>query len=171
MGDADKASIDTLITALKRCFSPSVDREKFYREVEEHRLRPAEDPNLFLWRLKESLRNAEPHLSDTAFDALLRCQFMKGLPQNLQLKLLEYDPTPTLATMTSFAQRFRSVQSLPLTNAACAAITAPPMTNPETHQSDRLLQQQQQLDNQKQQLDTFGGLLSQLAEGQQQIMK
>ena len=39
-------------------------------------LRPLEDPTLVLWQLKEYPCNAEPPLSDTAFEALLHCQFM-----------------------------------------------------------------------------------------------
>ena len=34
-------------------------------------LRLSEDPSLYLWRLKDLLRNAEPVLGDEAFDALL----------------------------------------------------------------------------------------------------
>ncbi len=109
----DKVSLDRLVTSLKRCFSPTADREHHYREFEEQSLRPAEDPNLFLWGLKES------DLLLTAFDALLRRQFLKGLPSDMQLKLLEHDPTPTLAVMTTFAQRFRGLKSLLQKNATC----------------------------------------------------
>eukprot|EP00794_Sanderia_malayensis_P013439 gene13439-biopygen10741 len=73
-----ETSLDSLVASLHKCFCPPSDREWYYQEFENHRLRPAEDPTLFLWRLKESLRNAEPDLSGPAFDALLRQQFFKG---------------------------------------------------------------------------------------------
>ena len=34
---------------------------------------------------------------------------MRGLPSLIRLKLLENNPTPTLADMTAFVQRFRAV--------------------------------------------------------------
>eukprot|EP00794_Sanderia_malayensis_P016602 gene16602-biopygen14025 len=164
LSDGDKTSLDSLVASLHKCFCPPTDRERYYREFEDHRLRPAEDPTLFLWRLKESLRNAEPDLSGPAFDALLRRQFFKGLPEELQLKLLESDPTPTLATMTSFAQRFRSLQRLPTSPAtACAAVA----TSPLAMEDKPLYQQQQQ---QQLQLDNVTGLLSKLAEGQASLI-
>eukprot|EP00794_Sanderia_malayensis_P011549 gene11549-biopygen9219 len=139
------------------------------KEFEDHRLRPAEDPTLFLWRLKESLRNAEPDLSRPAFDALLRWQFFEGLPEELQLKLLESDPKPTLATMRSFAQRFLSLQRLPTSPAtACAAVATRPLAL-----ADQPLSQQQQLKQPQQQqlqLDNVTGLLSKLAEGQASLI-
>ncbi len=60
-----------LTIAMKACFSPSIKQESYYREFEEQGLRPAEDPALFLWRLKEEIRNADSDLSDIAFTALL----------------------------------------------------------------------------------------------------
>eukprot|EP00794_Sanderia_malayensis_P019298 gene19298-biopygen16178 len=161
LSDGDKTSLDSLVASLHKCFCPPTDRERYYREFEDHRLRPAEDPTLFLWRLKGSLRNAEPDLSAPAFDALLCRQFFKGLPEELQLQLLEFDPTPTLATMTSFAQQFRSLQRLPTSPAtACAAVATSPLA-----MEDKPLYQQQQL-RQQLQLDDVTGLLSKLAEGQ-----
>ncbi len=168
--DGDKVSLDRLATSLQRSFSPATDRERYYREFEDQRLRPAEDPNLFLWRLKECLRNAEPDLSATAFDALLRRQFLKGLPGDMQLKMLEHDPTPTLAVMTSFAQRFRSLKSLPLSTATCAAVAAPPEPQEAHGRDDRYQQQQHQLDRQQTQLDNVSGLLGQLADGQSKLI-
>ena len=95
--EEEKDTLPTLLASLRRCFVPIADREKFYREFDQLALRPSEDPSLFLWRLKELLRNAEPDLSDDAFDALLRRQFMKGLPFQIRMKLLESDPTPDLS--------------------------------------------------------------------------
>ncbi len=167
--DGDKVSLDRLVPSLQRCFSPATDRERYYREFEDQRLRPAEDPNLFLWRLKETLKNAEPDLSPTAFDALLRRQFLKGLPGEMQLKLLEHDPTPTLAVMTSFAQRFRSLKSLPPNSTSAAVAALPPSHDAHGH-DDRFRQQQQQLDRQQTQLDTVNSLLDQIADGQAKLI-
>eukprot|EP00795_Rhopilema_esculentum_P011176 gene11176-biopygen2777 len=83
----------------------------------------AEDPTLYLWRLKDALHLAEPDLSEDAFDALLRRQFFKGLPNVVQLKLLESHPTPGLDEMLAFSKRFRSLQVLPSGNPAYATTT------------------------------------------------
>ena len=98
-----------LLTSLTRCFTPAVAREKFYRDFDQEALRPSEDPSLYLWRLKDLLRNAEPDLGDEAFDALRRRQFMKGLPFKIRMKLLEPDPTPNLSKMVAFVQRYRAL--------------------------------------------------------------
>ena len=113
-----RGTYNALVTNLKTCFAPSVDRERYYQQFDDTVLRPSEDPKLFLWRLKECLRNAEPSLSDTAFDALLRLQFMKAMPHDWKLKLLESDPTPTLDNMVQFAQRNRALQSVPTRHSA-----------------------------------------------------
>ena len=114
---------------LKSCVAPSVDRERYYQQFEDTVLRPSEDPKLFLWRLKECLRNAEPSLLDMAFEALLRRQFMKAMPHDWKLKLLESDPTPTLDTMVQFAQRNHALQSVPTRHSAgitaCVQNTSP----------------------------------------------
>ena len=52
---------------------------------------------------------ANPDLSEDARDALLSRQFMKGLPPDLRLRLLEHNPMPSLAEMQSFVQRCRAV--------------------------------------------------------------
>ena len=94
-------------------FSPITDRERHYRLFDEMTLRTLEDPTPILCRLKDTLRKAEPDLSDTAFDAMLRRQFMNALPPDLQLKLLESDPTPNLDTVLKFAQSIRALRALP----------------------------------------------------------
>ena len=119
----DKDTLPHLLDSLTKCFTPMANREQFYREFEQQALRPTEDPSLYLWRLKDLLRRAEPDLSADAFDALLRRQFMKGLPLTLRIKLLASDPTPNLAKMVSFAQRFRALDDLPTDPPAqCAAV-------------------------------------------------
>eukprot|EP00795_Rhopilema_esculentum_P004057 gene4057-20233_t len=74
---------------------------------------PSKDLTLFLWGLKDTLRKAEPGLSDTHFNTLICRQFMKALPSDLQLKLLESDPTPNLDTMLKFAKRIRASRTWP----------------------------------------------------------
>jgi len=98
-----KSTYDKFTDHLLQSFSLAAEREQYYFQFDEQTLRPGEDPTLFLWRLKELLERAEPDLSDTAKDALLRCQFIKGLPQNIRLRLLESNATPNLAEMLFFA--------------------------------------------------------------------
>ena len=69
LAEGEKDTLPHMIASLKRCFTPAVDREKFYRDFNQQTVRPSEDPSLYLWRLKDLLRNAEPDLSDDAFDA------------------------------------------------------------------------------------------------------
>eukprot|EP00794_Sanderia_malayensis_P020742 gene20742-biopygen17126 len=90
----EKDTFPHLTASLRQCFTPAVDRER-HRAFEESTLQPSEDPALFLWRLKASFTDAEPDLSADAYDALLKRQFMKGLPATIQMKLLETEPVPT----------------------------------------------------------------------------
>ena len=69
LAEGVKDTLAHLLTSLKKWFTPAFARETFYREFEQEALRPSEDPSLYLWRLKDLLRNAEPDLSDEAFDA------------------------------------------------------------------------------------------------------
>ena len=94
-----KTTYDNLVASLWTCFYPATYRERYYQEFASSRLRPTEDPVLFLWRLKESLLIAAPGLSNTAFDALLHRQFMNAMPPHLQSKLLAAHPTPSLEFM------------------------------------------------------------------------
>ena len=155
--DDQKSTYDGLEANLQACFSPSIHREHYYREFKDQRLRPAEDPALFLWRLKESLRNAEPELSETAFDALLRRQFMKGLPSSVQLKLLESDSTHSLDTMLSFSQRFRAIEELPRLS-VCAAMDQPISgLAPEQHE---------QITRQSHEIKALQSMVREISEGQ-----
>eukprot|EP00794_Sanderia_malayensis_P016494 gene16494-biopygen12159 len=88
---------------------PAVDRERHFSEYEQRILRRNEDSSLFLCDFKEMLRKADTALQDDARDALLARQFMKGLPSDIRLRLLESNPTPSLHDMTSFVQRFRAI--------------------------------------------------------------
>ena len=78
---------------------------------------------VYLDSLAEGEKDAEPELSDDAFDALLLRQFMKGLPFSICMKLLESEPTLDLDKMVSFAHRFRALNELPVgPPAPCAAV-------------------------------------------------
>ena len=109
-----------------------MNHERFYPDFEQQILCPTEDPSLYLWRLKEILRNAELDLPQEASEVLLYGQFLKGLLANLRLKLLESDPDPDLPKMLLFAQRFRAFEALPCTspNPSCTTVnTASPPIN------------------------------------------
>ena len=63
------------------------------------------------------LTKADPTLEDGVCTALLSCQFMKGVPHSLRLKVLESNLTPKVKEMSEFVKRFcaihRSDDSLP----------------------------------------------------------
>ena len=82
--------------ALKEAMCPSACKEVFYAEFEARLLKPGEDPSAYKWELEQILAKAEPNIDAGAKTVLLTRQFMKGLPQNIRLKLLENDPTPDL---------------------------------------------------------------------------
>ena len=89
---------------------------------------------------------AEPTLSDLAFDALLRRQFMKALPSSLAVKLLDTDPTPSLELNVSFAQQHHALTALPsgpsvgIPTCAVQSCTAPQQpTKPSSAEFDALL--------------------------------
>ena len=96
--------------ALKEAMCPSACKEVFYAEFEARLLKPGEDPSVYKWELEQILAKAEPNIDAGAKTALLTRQFMKGLPKNIRLRLLENDPTPALPKMVSFVQRYRAIQ-------------------------------------------------------------
>ena len=104
-----KDTYSHLTTQLQKALCPVVARERYFAEFEHRCLRPNEDPSLFLWDLREILLKADPNLSEDAQTALLSRQFMKGLTDDLRIRLLEHDPTPTLKTMEEFVQRYRAI--------------------------------------------------------------
>ena len=89
---------------------PTAHRENVYAEFEARTLRPGEDPAVYKWDLEQKLLKADPLRDDQAKEALLLRQFMRGLPRNLKIRMLENYPTPTLANMVAFVQRYRAVQ-------------------------------------------------------------
>ena len=70
-------------------------------------MRPDEDPSVYKWELENILSKADPTLSEDAKTALLTRQFSRDLPPSL--KMLEHNPTPTLAEMINFTQRFHAL--------------------------------------------------------------
>ena len=104
-----KDAYNTLVLHLREVLCPLVDREHHYADFESRQLRPSEDPSLFLWSLQDLLSKADPTLSQDAKTALLGRQFIRGLPADLRLRLLEHDPTPTLSSMVDFTKRHRAI--------------------------------------------------------------
>jgi len=109
LADAQKDTYAHLVKFLRDRLCPVVDCERLYAEFESRHLRPNEDPSLFLWALEDILSKADPYLSDAAKQALLGRQFLRGLPNEIKLRLLEHDPTPKLTSMVEFVQRFHAV--------------------------------------------------------------
>ena len=73
-------------------------------------MRLGEDPAVYKWELEQALEKADPSLDKPAKEVLLTRQFMKGLPNNMKIKLLQDDPTPDLERMLSFVCCYRAVQ-------------------------------------------------------------
>ena len=107
--DGQKDTYAHLTAALKTALCPTVNRERFYADFECRLLRPDEDPSLFQWDLEDLLSKADPTLSNNARNALLTRQFMKGLLSDLHIRLLEFNPMPSLNNMREFVQRHRAV--------------------------------------------------------------
>ena len=107
--DGQKDTYAHLTAALKTALCPTVNREQFYADFECRLLRPDEDPSLFQWDLEDLLSKADPTLSNDARNALLTRQFMKGLPSDLRIRLLEFNPMPSLNDMREFVQRHHAV--------------------------------------------------------------
>ncbi|XP_028418988.1 uncharacterized protein LOC114544598 [Dendronephthya gigantea] len=113
---------------MRRALCPEAKRKNFFAEFELRTLRPEEDPAVYKWELENILSKADPSLSNDAKSALLTRQFSKGLPPTLKLKMLEHNPTPTLAQIVKFTQRFRAL-SQPTAETARVhidAVTRPP---------------------------------------------
>ena len=106
---SSRDSYPHLVTALCQLLRPLVAQERHYASFESRLLRPSEDPSFFLWDLQELLAKADSGLLSDAQNALRCRQFLKGLPKDLRLLLLEFDPTPTLETMRNFMQQYGAV--------------------------------------------------------------
>lgn len=119
-----QASYGDLKDNLQKSLCPPVEREKNYRLFEARCLRPGEDPAVFRWELEEMLRLADPDLSSDQMNALTARQFMRGLPTDLQVKLLESDPVPTLEKMVSFAQNRRAIDQTTMATPHVASVSS-----------------------------------------------
>eukprot|EP00794_Sanderia_malayensis_P021266 gene21266-biopygen16300 len=170
LGEDEKDTYSHLTTSLLRCFSPPVDRERHYRLFEDSTLRASEDPMLFLWRLKACLKDAEPDLSNAAFDALLKRQFMKSLPDGMKMKLLESNPIPQLDEMVSFAQRHRAIQALPSSNSNYATCASGLDESSAAESPTVIGQLQQQQEQHQQQMTKMADLLAQLTARQTDLL-
>ena len=73
-------------------------------KFEARMLRVGEDPSIYKWELEQLLEKTDPTLAEEAKSALLCRQFMRGLPNALRGRLLDHNPTPSLAEMLSFVQ-------------------------------------------------------------------
>lgn len=118
----DRKSYADASKGLKEAMCPKASRENYFAQFESRLLRPGEDPSVFKWELEQILLKAEPTIEEGAKTALLTRQFMRGLPKNIKIKLLENDPVPDLPKMLSFVQRYRAIQDY--TSDSCNATTA-----------------------------------------------
>ena len=125
--DPQCADYATLKKNLQASLCPPVERESNYRKFESRCLRPGEDPAVFRWELEELLRLADPELSADQMNALTARQFMRGLPNELQIKLLESDPVPTLEKMVTFTQNMRAIErtTMPRPSQNVASVSSP----------------------------------------------
>ena len=130
LADVQKDTYAHLVKFLRDRLCPVVDRERFYAEFESRHLRPNEDPSLFLWALEDILLKADPDLNDAAKQALLGRQFLRGLPKEMKLRLLEHDPSPSSrpwlnscnAFMQFMSQTTKDVQSFSKSQIICTLI-------------------------------------------------
>ena len=118
----DRKSYDDASKGLKEALCPKASRENYFAEFESRMLRAGEDPSVFKWELEQILLKAQPTIDPAAKTALLTRQFMRGLPRNMKIKLLEHDPVPDLQKMLSFVQRYRAIQDY--SSDSCNATTA-----------------------------------------------
>ena len=107
---ANRTAYADAVKSMQRALCPQAKRENFFATFESRILRHDEDPLAYKWELKNILSKADPTLSEDAKTALLTGQFSRGLPPSLKLKMLEHNPTPTLAEMIELTQRFRALE-------------------------------------------------------------
>ena len=95
---------------------------------------------------------------------------MKGLLFSIRMKLLESDPTPNLAKMVSFVQRYRALDELPVSpTAPCAAVhhaaIDPAVPQPDSHVVSKNLPQHPH-ELRQQRMNTLECLISNMADQQ-----
>ena len=91
---------------------------------------------------------------------------MKGLPQNIRLRLLESNATLNLAEMLSFSQRFRALHCEASRSAACALLTH--AKSGDT--IEPLQQQQQQMEEEQCKIANLEDMIRKLSVGQDHII-
>ena len=125
LDEEQKDTFEHLVDNLESALCPDVAREIYFWEFDGRVLSDDEDPLLFLYSLQELLKKADSTLSDTASDALLSHQFIKGLPDTMRFKLLEHNPKPTFVEMVAFCKQFLAGRKECQSQTACAAIPLP----------------------------------------------
>ena len=110
LDDESRGSYAVVVKALKEAMCPPASREVYFSDFETRWLKAGEDPSVYKWELEQILLKADPEIDEAAKTALLTRQFMKGIPKNIRIKLLENDPAPSLAKMVSFVQRYRAIR-------------------------------------------------------------
>ena len=88
--------------------------------------------------MQQMLLKADPNLDDSARNALLSRQLMKGLSPTLRFKLLEHNPTPTLQEMQEFVHCFHATQHAHDLSHTCASPT--PAVPPQDHLASSIVQ-------------------------------
>ncbi len=106
----ERETYDAATKKLKEALCPAVERENYYVKFEARKLRVGEDPSIYKWELEQLLEKADPTLAEEAKSALLCRQFMRGLPSAIRGRLLDHNPTPSLAEMLSFVRRYLAVE-------------------------------------------------------------
>ena len=124
--DEERETYTALTLNQQKSLCLPVEREKNYPLFESRCLRPGEDPLVFRWELEELLRLADPELNADQMRALTTRQFMRGLPSNLQIKLLENDPVPTLEKMVTFAQNWCAIDQTHMPSPQSSAVVSSP---------------------------------------------
>ena len=110
MSEEERKEYKSAVKGLTEALCPTANREVYYREFESRLLRPGEDLAVYKWELEQNLEKADPSLDRPAKEVLLTRQFIRGLHNNMKIKLLQDDPTPNLERMPSFVRRYRAVQ-------------------------------------------------------------
>ena len=94
LSDEETSTNQQLRNDLRASFCRTAEHEQHYRQFESRWFRSGEDPSVYRWELEEMLKMANASLTTDQRKALLTLQFMGGLPQHLQIILLEHDPSP-----------------------------------------------------------------------------
>jgi len=128
---------DTLCQSLSNALYPVIERERHFTVFEQRKMKPGEDPAVFIFELRELLAKADPTMAEEGRNVLLSRQFMRGLSPKIRVKLLENNAVPTLDEMIAFVQRYRVVEheweaiTTETVNSIQAASTKPTFPNEE----------------------------------------